>query len=296
MEKENSKVSVQEEKQKKAKKLPKEVSQAILKRIVYNILKAIGIIIYFAILNLAYIRMDQERLIGDIQIFAGTFLVLGIVFLEISYKQDSGAKAITAIEFIVLSLHSLSIMHVITMLEYDFRFYLLTSSYIFAIYYVLKAIVIYTKERRKYLKSLSDISEIVKKDEPIKKEAKKRNSKEKEQDEQKEIKEEIALEGKNKKEKVSKKSKKDKEKPKKSKAKKTTSKIKATKKKEAKEVKKEDKENKKEEKVKEEPKKTKTKRTTSKTKTTKKAEEKEVGKEEKPKTKKKTKKEVNKDD
>ena len=75
MEKENQ-ISIQEEKHKKNKKLPKEVSQAILKKIVYNILKAIGIIIYFAILNLAYIRMNQERLIGDIQIFSGTFLVL----------------------------------------------------------------------------------------------------------------------------------------------------------------------------------------------------------------------------
>ena len=37
--------------------------------------------------------------------------------------------------------------------------------------------MIYTKEKRKYVKSLSDIHEIVSKD-PIKKEAKKRNKKE----------------------------------------------------------------------------------------------------------------------
>ena len=195
MEKENQ-ISIQEEKHKKNKKMPKEVSQAILKKIVYNILKAIGIIIYFAILNLAYIRMNQERLIGDIQIFSGTFLVLGIVFLESAYKKESGEKAITAIEFIVLSLHSLSIMHVISMYEYDFRYYLLTSSYIFAIYYVLKAIIIYTKERRAYLKSLSDISEIVKKDEPIKKEAKKRKKQQEEDESKREEKSEVKVENK----------------------------------------------------------------------------------------------------
>ena len=65
MEKENQ-ISIQEEKHKKNKKLPKEVSQAILKKIVYNILKAIGIIIYFAILNLAYIRMNQVNLIKNL--------------------------------------------------------------------------------------------------------------------------------------------------------------------------------------------------------------------------------------
>ena len=64
-------------------------------------------------------------------------------------------------------------MHVIKLFQYDFRFYLLTSSYVFSIYYVLKAIVLYTKGRKDYYNSLSDISEIVKKEEPIKKEAKK---------------------------------------------------------------------------------------------------------------------------
>lgn len=164
-----------DKKNKKAKKLPKEISQEILKKMFKDLLKAVGIMLYFIILNLAYSTIKQERLVGDIEIFAGAFLVVGIVFLERAYKKDSGSIALTGIEFLILSLHSLSIMHIITLFKYDFRFYLLTSSYIFSIYYVLKAILLYTKGRKAYLDSLSDISEIVKKDEPIKKEAKKRN-------------------------------------------------------------------------------------------------------------------------
>ena len=83
----------------------------------------------------------------------------------------------------MISFHSLSITHVISMFNYDFRFYLLTSSYIFAIYYVLKGIVIYVYEKRKYLKKSSDIPEILKKEEPIKKEAKKRLENESAEDE-----------------------------------------------------------------------------------------------------------------
>lgn len=144
-----------------------------MKTIFRNLLKAIGIMAYFVILNIAYVRMNVDRLMNDIEIFAGTFLVFGLIMLEIAYKKDSGKTAISGIELLVLSMHSLSIKHVIAFYEYDFRFYLLTSSYVFAIYYVLKSIIIYTKEKRKYLKNLSDISEIVK-EEPIKKEAKKR--------------------------------------------------------------------------------------------------------------------------
>ena len=145
-----------------------------MKVIFKNLLKAIGIMCYFIILNFAYTRMNLDRLINDIEVFSGIFLVLGLVFLERAYKNDDGKIAISGIELLCLSMHSLSINHVITFYKYDFRLYLLTSSYIFAIYYVLKSIVIYTKEKRKYLKDLSDISEIVK-EEPIKKEAKKRS-------------------------------------------------------------------------------------------------------------------------
>ena len=158
---------------KKSKKLPKEISQEMLKKMLGSLLRAVGIMLYFIILNLAYSTMKQERLIGDIEVFAGAFLVAGIIFLERAYKNDNGSMAISGIEFLVLSLHSLSIMHVITLFKYEFSFYLLTSSYIFSIYYVLKAIVLYTKGRREYLNSLSDISEIVKKEEPVIKEAKK---------------------------------------------------------------------------------------------------------------------------
>ena len=65
----------------------------------------------------------------------------------------------------------------IAIYEFDFRTYLLTSAFVFAIYYILKSIIIYTRARIKYLKTLSDISEIVK-DEPVVKEAKKRKDEE----------------------------------------------------------------------------------------------------------------------
>lgn len=163
------------DKKKQKKKMPKEVAQNIFKKVFHQLLAAICIMLYFVVLNLAYTNMKEERLIGDIKVFAGAFLAVGIVMLERAYKHERGTYAITGIELLLLSLHTLSIMHVITMFKYDFRLYLLTSSYIFSIYYVLKAIIIYLRERRIYLKGLSDIPEIIKKEEPSKKEATKRN-------------------------------------------------------------------------------------------------------------------------
>lgn len=154
-----------------------------MKKIGKNLSRALCIIIYFIILFFAYTRMNLDRLAEDIQVFSGAFLVLGILALEKAYKKDSGEVAITGIELLVLSMHSLSIMHMITLLRYDFKSYLLISSGTVVIYYVLKVIIIYTKDKKEYLKGLSDISKIVKEDEPIKKEAKKRNKNEKEKEE-----------------------------------------------------------------------------------------------------------------
>ncbi len=149
--------------------------QIYLRKIFLNVLKAIAIMLYFVLLNVAYINLKQEVLIKDIEIFSIAFLVFGLVELEIAYKKDDGSIVISAVELLLLAFHNLSIMHVITMYKYDFRLYLLTSSYVFSIYYILKSIIIYTKERKEYLNTLNDISEIVKKDEPIKKEAKKQS-------------------------------------------------------------------------------------------------------------------------
>lgn len=158
-----------------------------MKKIGKNLSRALCIIIYFIILFFAYTRMNLDRLAQDIQVFSGAFLVLGILALEKAYKKDSGEVAITGIELIALSIHSLSIMHMITLLKYDFKSYMLISSGIVVIYYVLKVIIIYTKDKKEYLKGLSDISKIVKDDEPIKKEAKKRNKNEKEKEETEEL-------------------------------------------------------------------------------------------------------------
>ena len=139
----NQLTKMKKDRKKQKQKMPKEISQIIFKKIFHQLLIAISIMLYFAILNLAYVNMKQERLIGDIEVFAGAFLVVGIVMLEKAYRKESGKYVMAGIELLVLSFHTLSIMHVITLFKYDFRLYLLTSSYVFSIYYVLKSIIIY---------------------------------------------------------------------------------------------------------------------------------------------------------
>lgn len=142
-----------------------------LKKIWVNISLAAILMIYFIIVNILYNKLNHETLILTLKILSVIIMAIGIIIFEIAYKKDNGIIAITGIEILITAFHTLSILHVVQVSAFDFRIYILTSSYLFAIYFVLKSMIIYTMEKRKYLKSLSDIKNIVK-NEPIKKDAK----------------------------------------------------------------------------------------------------------------------------
>ena len=155
----------------------KENNKMIRKKIFENIIIAIAIMIYFIIINFSYLRMDESILLQGIKIASIVILFFSIIIFEVAYRKDSGRIAINGIEVLVLAIHTLTIWTVINRFKIEFDTYVLISTYTFAIYYILKSIIIYTIEKKKYLDSLSDIHEIVS-NEPIKKEAKKRKKKE----------------------------------------------------------------------------------------------------------------------
>ena len=147
----------------------------LYKKLFKNIMIAIVISIYFIFLNLGSVNIENDIFLTDIKVFSMIILGISIIIFEKAYRKDSGELTINAIETLVLASYTLSIIFVTNLFKFDFRYYVLTSSYIFSIYYVFKDIIIYTRENRKYLRELSDISDIVKKEEPSNKKATKKN-------------------------------------------------------------------------------------------------------------------------
>lgn len=152
----------------------KEVNEKYLKEIYLNILKAIIVIVYFFILNMAYENVKSEYLELGIKIFTMLFLFISIYIFEKAYKKDDGNLAIQGIEILVLSAYTLTTEHITNKFDFNFKYYSLVASYIYAIYFILKGIVIYTKGRKELAEDFSDIREILKKEEPVKKEATKK--------------------------------------------------------------------------------------------------------------------------
>ena len=152
----------------------KEVNEKYMKKIYLNILKAILIVIYFFVLNLASENISAEHLERGIQLCTMIFLFMAIFIFEVAYKKDDDDLAIQGIEVLVLSAYTLTSQHITKKYNFNFKNYSLVASYFFAIYFIVKCIVIYTKGRKEMAENYSDIKEIVKKDEPIKKEATKK--------------------------------------------------------------------------------------------------------------------------
>lgn len=150
------------------------MEEKIAKKIWINIMIAVAVMLYFIGINVLYNNIELSEIVMVLKVMSIVIMITSIIIFEVAYKKDNGVVAITGIEVLIIAMHSLSVMHVVEVSAIDFNVYIVTSSYLFSIYFVFKSMIIYTIEKRKYLKSLSDIKEIVI-NEPIKKEAKKNN-------------------------------------------------------------------------------------------------------------------------
>lgn len=155
----------------------KEVSEKYLKEIYLNVLKAIIILFYFLVLNLVYEKVNSEYLEKGIQILTMTFLFIAIFLFEKAYKKDDNKLAVQGIEILILATYTLTTKHITSKFNFNFKNYSALASYLYSIYFILKGIIAYTNGRKEIVESFSDIREIVKKEEPVKKEATKKTKK-----------------------------------------------------------------------------------------------------------------------
>ena len=150
-----------------------ENSRIIRKKMFENLIIAITIMLYFIIINFAYIRMQGNFIIKCIKYVSLAIMFFSIATFEFAYRKDSYRLALNGIEILVLACLTLIAENISQIIHIEFKMYILFLSLIFLAYYVIKSITIYTLEKRKYFRSLSDIHEILAK-EPIKKQTKKR--------------------------------------------------------------------------------------------------------------------------
>ena len=108
-------------------------------------------------------RMQEDFIFKGVRYLSLGVLLLSIAIFEVAYKKDKMILIVNGLEILVLACITLTSSHISTIIKLNFQQYVLYLTYAFLLYYLLKSIIIYTIEKRKYFDGLSDIHEILKK-------------------------------------------------------------------------------------------------------------------------------------
>ena len=144
-------------------KLPENIKQSMNRKIQINVLVAITIMLYFFLLNMGLVNIEQLLFLRDLKIFSLIILAGTIILFELAYKKDEGRYCIFGIESLILAIITLFLTYVVVFLSDKFKMILVLTSLLFAVYYISKSIIIYTKIKREFNKNKSDVKYIVKK-------------------------------------------------------------------------------------------------------------------------------------
>lgn len=142
-------------------KVPKDVKEAIYTKIFKNLCISIAIFLYVIFINMGNMRLNPTIFEEDLHVFAGILIVSTIIVFEIAYKKNNSELAMHGVELLVLSVLTLFMSYVFFHRGFVLKFLCSTSSVYIAFYYIIKSIVIYIREVKKYKDGLSDIKEIV---------------------------------------------------------------------------------------------------------------------------------------
>lgn len=153
-----------EEEIKQKTTLTEDIKEKIRKESFINIIVAILEVSYFTFLILGSVGTIKNVRSIDFNIFSILILGLAIYLFEISYKKNDGKLAIFGIETLVTAMFTLFLPYIIFELNETYKkYYLIISGYV-GLYYIIKCIFISIKIKKEYMKELSDIKDIVKKE------------------------------------------------------------------------------------------------------------------------------------
>ena len=151
-----------EEKIENSKKLPKEEQDKIDKIFFINKVIAIVIMIYFALINVCYYKMYTEDFIHYIKLFAVVMAVVSVGFFEQSYRREDLRVTLVGIETLICAILAAYIQYVYIYGETIYREFIMILPILFAVYYLLKTVIVLVRKQRKYRKeAITDIKEIL---------------------------------------------------------------------------------------------------------------------------------------
>ena len=147
---------------KQNKKIPKEYAKKINKQVVFNIITLIVMIIYLACLNVSSLYLETKMYLRSLKVLSVLLAVISVVYFEISYRKDNEKLFLYGAEVLFLAITTLFSIYGYYIYFTQFNKILLVITIMFAVYYLIKTLVVRSRMKKQYYKDKNDISEITK--------------------------------------------------------------------------------------------------------------------------------------
>ena len=137
---------------KKNKEKKKKVAKSKDKKykiILTNIMVAITIVVYFALLILGKQKIPTIEYINDLKTFIIFEVVIAIVLFEKAYKQDNSYLMIHGIEVTILGSATVWILDLFSKQNEAINMYMIITMSVFVLYYLVKSLVIVLRNKKR---------------------------------------------------------------------------------------------------------------------------------------------------
>ena len=144
-----------------AKKMPKDEKKKIYKKVFANIILGIVVTLYFIGIGIGFLNIDGPTFITDLKVFSLLILAIAIILFEFAYGKDDDKTALYGVEMLFVAIMSLVLLYTCILHKDKFIAVANIVACIGVLYYLVKSISIYIREKLKWKKTISDVKEIV---------------------------------------------------------------------------------------------------------------------------------------
>src|SRR5574344_666501 len=140
-------------------KIPAEDNKKIKHKVVPNIMIALVLTVFYIFIELGFKNIETINYIVDLKVFSGIFLVISIVLFEKAYKNEKVTTIFYAIEMLVLSIFNFALIYIYYATHSNYEMIVFGFTVFEAVYYIIKTIIMYIKNKKDYFFEKSDIKE-----------------------------------------------------------------------------------------------------------------------------------------
>ena len=133
----------------------------IYKKVFANIILGIVVTLYFIGIGIGFLNIDGPTFITDLKVFSLSILAIAIILFEFAYGKEDDKTALYGVEMLFVAIMSLVLLYTCILHKDKFIAVANIVACIGVLYYLVKSISIYIREKLKWKKTISDVKEIV---------------------------------------------------------------------------------------------------------------------------------------